>query len=141
MSTNGADFTSLAIPSAAAWKLSETPAARFFLWVKLYSVCTKVPCPKRAVAITFDDGFHDFHSVAFPLIESFGFPVTLYLTTYYVEYNRPVFDPMVGYFTMEGVATKSSLEWPEVLPETIPRSTKPAALEPVPLSRRFALIA
>ena len=50
--------------------------------------------PDRAVVITFDDGLHDFYSVALPILESFGYPVTLYLTTYYVEFNRPVFDPM-----------------------------------------------
>lgn len=53
--------------------------------------------PPRAVTITFDDGFQDFYSVAYPIIESFGFPVTLYLSTYYVEYNRPVFDVMCSY--------------------------------------------
>ena len=38
--------------------------------------------PDRAVALTFDDGLHDFFSVAFPIVEWFGYPVTLYLTTY-----------------------------------------------------------
>ena len=28
--------------------------------------------PDRAVVITFDDGMHDFFSVAFPIVESFG---------------------------------------------------------------------
>jgi peptidoglycan/xylan/chitin deacetylase (PgdA/CDA1 family) len=69
--------------------------------------------PPRAVALTFDDGYHDFYSVAFPLLESFGFPVTLYLTTYYVEFNRPVFDPMVSYLLWRG-REQQSLLWPEV---------------------------
>jgi peptidoglycan/xylan/chitin deacetylase (PgdA/CDA1 family) len=69
--------------------------------------------PVRAVVLTFDDGFHDFSSIAFPIVESFGFAVTLYLTTYYVEFNRPVFDPMCGYLLWKG-QKKRQLEWPEV---------------------------
>jgi peptidoglycan/xylan/chitin deacetylase (PgdA/CDA1 family) len=71
--------------------------------------------PPRAVTITFDDGYQDFYSVAFPVIESFGFPVTLYLTTYYVEYNRPVFNLMCRYLLWKG-RLQQSLHWPEVFP-------------------------
>lgn len=47
--------------------------------------------PDRAVAITFDDGNFDFKQNAFPLLQEFGFPATLYLTTYYSHYNKPIF--------------------------------------------------
>src|SRR3954469_12016826 len=58
--------------------------------------------PDRAVALTFDDGFADFYHRAFPIIEDLGFPVTLYLTTFYSYYNRPVFDVVCSYLLWRG---------------------------------------
>lgn len=53
--------------------------------------------PEKAVVITFDDGTVDFYTRAFPVLQEFNFPVTLYLTTFYSHYNRPVFDLMSSY--------------------------------------------
>jgi len=58
--------------------------------------------PDRAVAITFDDGLSDFYRRAFPLIKEFDVPVTLYLTTFYSHYQRPVFDLMCSYLLWKG---------------------------------------
>jgi peptidoglycan/xylan/chitin deacetylase (PgdA/CDA1 family) len=58
--------------------------------------------PDRAVAITFDDGTADFYQQAFPLLKEFDLPVTLYLTTFYSYYNRPVFDLMCSYLLWKG---------------------------------------
>jgi peptidoglycan/xylan/chitin deacetylase (PgdA/CDA1 family) len=58
--------------------------------------------PDRAVAITFDDGTSDFARKAFPLLKEFDLPATLYLTTFYTNYQRPVFDLMCSYLLWKG---------------------------------------
>src|SRR5438105_4288124 len=68
--------------------------------------------PPRAVALTFDDGFHDFYALAWPILKEFGWPATVYLTTYYSKFQQPVFDPMCCYLFWK--SKKSTLEWPEI---------------------------
>jgi peptidoglycan/xylan/chitin deacetylase (PgdA/CDA1 family) len=53
--------------------------------------------PPRSVALTFDDGSYDTYAVAAPIVRDFGFPATIYYTTYYAIHNRPVFDVMCSY--------------------------------------------
>jgi peptidoglycan/xylan/chitin deacetylase (PgdA/CDA1 family) len=58
--------------------------------------------PDRCVALTFDDGNYDFYKEAHPILREFDFPVTVYLTTFYSHYNKPVFDVVSSYLLWKG---------------------------------------
>lgn len=49
------------------------------------------------VTITFDDGFSSFRTIAAPILRSYSFPSTVYVTTYYVENSTPVFRILIHY--------------------------------------------
>lgn len=68
--------------------------------------------PPRAVVLTFDDGTYDFHSVAWPILQEYGCPATVYWTTYYAQRPFPVFGVAYRYLQW-----KANRELPPVPPE------------------------
>jgi len=58
--------------------------------------------PPRSVSLTFDDGITDFQSVALPLLQEFGFPATVYVTSYYSGKEVPVFRLASRYLLWKG---------------------------------------
>ncbi|HZQ70128.1 MAG TPA: polysaccharide deacetylase family protein [Terriglobales bacterium] len=53
--------------------------------------------PPRSVVLTFDDGGYDFYKLAHPLLKKYGFPATVYQTTYYSDYQAPIFNLVCSY--------------------------------------------
>ena len=53
--------------------------------------------PRRSVVLSFDDGTYDFYVQARPLLNHFGFPATVYQTTYYALCERPIFNLICSY--------------------------------------------
>lgn len=53
--------------------------------------------PARSVTLTFDDGTYDFFRQAYPLLKHYGFPATVYQTTYYASIERPIFNLICSY--------------------------------------------
>ena len=53
--------------------------------------------PERAVTLTFDDGYHDFATAAWPVLRERGYPATVYLTTARVSRNVPIVHLFLSY--------------------------------------------
>lgn len=53
--------------------------------------------PRRSLVLTFDDGFYSTKKVIEPLLNEANYPATLYVTTYYVVHQRPIFNIVLPY--------------------------------------------
>jgi peptidoglycan/xylan/chitin deacetylase (PgdA/CDA1 family) len=70
--------------------------------------------PPNSVAITFDDGWADFRTQAFPVLKKHGFPATVYLTTYYCLFSRPIFRFALAYMMWKRqseVVENAAFDW------------------------------
>ena len=58
--------------------------------------------PPRAVALTIDDGDSSVFLHSWSMLREFGYPATLYWSTYYSTRPFAVFDPMLSYLLWKG---------------------------------------
>jgi len=66
--------------------------------------------PRRAVVLTFDDGWYSFRRDVFSMLQTIGFPATIYVSSYYAEHETAVFNLLVDYLIWRTDA--STLELP-----------------------------
>jgi peptidoglycan/xylan/chitin deacetylase (PgdA/CDA1 family) len=65
---------------------------------KLLQMCReREEIPPGSVAVTFDDGFLDNYSVAYPILRKHKVPATFFVTTDFVENNQPIWFEVVAF--------------------------------------------
>ena len=67
------------------------------------------PLPARAVSITFDDGYRDNYTQAYPLLRSEGVPATFYVTTGCLDGGPPLWTAKVRFMVQ-----RTSKRWVEL---------------------------
>lgn len=69
--------------------------------------------PNNAVCITLDDGFVSTGRIGAPALAAAGLPSTLYVTTYYVGKQRPIFNLVVQYMFWKTSKRQIVLDQPD----------------------------
>ncbi len=71
--------------------------------------------PKKAVVITFDDGYEDNFSIAFPILKKYGFRAAVFLTTGTISGSRTtsggVVIPMLNWHQIREMADSGLVEF------------------------------
>lgn len=82
-----------------------------------------------SVVITIDDGYASTLSVAAPLLRARGFPATVYLTSYHMQTQTPVYDLVIAYMVWKSPLTTARLTCAvQALPQDLDLAS-PAARE------------
>ena len=68
-----------------------------------------------SVVLTTDDGFYNALTVGAPIFREFGFPNTLYVTSYYVQKQTPIYNFMLPHLFAR--SDRESVDISKLLPE------------------------
>lgn len=73
--------------------------------------------PDYPIVITIDDGFYSVYAVAADILSDFGFPATLYVSSYYVQKGTPIFGLLLRYIAWKGRHSTSPQAVIDAMPE------------------------
>ncbi len=76
--------------------------------------------PNKTVVITIDDGFSTVRSVAAPILKRFDFPATVYVSTYFMGREEPVYNILIDYILWKSGTEELVLPQGQFRQESIP---------------------
>jgi peptidoglycan/xylan/chitin deacetylase (PgdA/CDA1 family) len=121
-----------ATPSEFAWQMEYL--ARRFEPVSFEQIADALDgvraLPKRAIAVTFDDGFADVYDHAFPVLQRARMPATVFVSTGYVDEPQPFWFDLVAWIIMHAPARAVN----------VPTSEEPLPAEDSEPARRAAIV-
>ena len=80
------------------------------------------PWPERALLVTFDDGYRDNYTQAFPILKEFGLPATIFLVTGHIGRAEILWWDLIAYCLQHTQLRAAAL--PEVSSAPLPLSTR-----------------
>jgi len=97
----------------------------------------KKSLPKRAVAITFDDGYKDNYLNAYPILKRYNMPATVFLATCHIDTGNLLWDGRVKYAIMNTTLEAFELEELGMYPLNSPDERKQAYFSIVAKLKEF----
>jgi peptidoglycan/xylan/chitin deacetylase (PgdA/CDA1 family) len=83
--------------------------------------------PANVVAVTFDDGYRDNYEKAFPILQRYGIPATIFLTTDSIDSGEPLWFEQLSLSLKK--TTRQRLDLPAGLPGPFPLRNEAERIE------------
>jgi peptidoglycan/xylan/chitin deacetylase (PgdA/CDA1 family) len=72
--------------------------------------------PARAVVVSFDDGFSDNYTHAYPILREFDIPAVIFVSTYFVDTQRTLWFDQLAHAVLTTAQRALDLPWQDALP-------------------------
>jgi peptidoglycan/xylan/chitin deacetylase (PgdA/CDA1 family) len=76
------------------------------------------PWPQRALIVTFDDGYRDNYTNAFPVLKELGIPATIFLATGHIGKQRLFWWDEIAWCVKQ--SRRQSITFPQISADTVP---------------------